>query len=243
LLDYAVTGDAEYQKGYVDDFEEYVDDLSKFVDTVVVPDRAGKAPGLLALGHSMGGGIVTRYAERHPGTFRAIALSSPMHQIEANALEVGLVKTADLVKPTSYALGVGPRNDAEPFEDNELTASKARFAAKMSVFASDPETKIGGPTYHWAAESFRATATLREEAGKVQVPVLLLEAGKDQIVASEGHRVVCDAINARAARDGGKALCTLTRLEGAQHEGLIEVDAVRHRALDLVVDFFDEHGN
>jgi lysophospholipase len=237
LLDYAAVGDADYQKGHVDDFQDYVDDFGKFVDTVVLPDHAGKPTKLFALGHSMGGAITTLYAEQHPDTFDAVALSSPMHQIQSSELKLGFADVAAWILSTHYALGMGPRVKDEPFENNALTHSRARFAAKQAVWASDPSTLIGGPTYGWVSQSDEATETLRRDAAKIKKPVLLLEAGADSVVAPEGQHEVCDKINSAH----GAHACDLVVLEGSNHEGMIEIDATRREALEHIDGFFTAH--
>jgi lysophospholipase len=241
LLDYAQVGDADYQKGYVDEFQDYVDDLSKFVDTVVLPDRAGKSGKLYGLAHSMGGSILTLYAEQQPTTFDAIVLSSPMHQIKESWIKLDFAVLVSLLEPTGYTHGSGPTAGSEPFANNKLTSSEPRYDAKVAVWNGDPATKVGGPTYRWVSESLDADDELRDDAGKIQTPVLLLEAGADQIVAPEGQHAVCDGINSAAAKSGRGDLCKLVVLDGSQHEDLIEVDTIRQRALDLIVEFIAEH--
>jgi lysophospholipase len=209
LLDYAQVGDADYQKGYIDDFQDYVDDLSKFVDTVVLPDRAGKSGGLYGIAHSMGGAIMTLYAEQHPTTFDAMVLSSPMHQIKESWLKLDFARLVSFVDPTGYTHGSGPTAGSEPFANNELTSSEPRYDRKVAVWNGDPATKVGGPTYGWVSESLDADHKLQEDAGKIQTPVLLLEAGADQIVAPQGQHAVCDRINASAAQSGLSERCTL----------------------------------
>ena len=238
LLDYETVGDAEYQKGYVDDFHDYVDDLAKFVDTVVVPDRQGRVPGLFAIAHSMGGAVMTRYAEEHPHTFDAIALSSPMHQIKESGFKLTLAAAIDVLFPTAYGIGQKPRDDDEPFAGNELTSSEPRFYAKRAVWNADPETKIGGVTYRWITESVSADKQMLNDAALVQDPILLLSAGADQIVDDDGHHKMCDAINGATSEE---PRCQLEVIDGAQHEQLIEVDAIRQRSLGLIVNFFAKH--
>ncbi len=53
---------------------------AQLVDVVVQP---GRYDHVFALGHSMGGAITLGYAQHHPETFDAIALSAPMLQIAA----------------------------------------------------------------------------------------------------------------------------------------------------------------
>jgi alpha-beta hydrolase superfamily lysophospholipase len=67
-------GRSEGERAHVDDGEDFSADLHR------VAERARAAhPGLpvVLLGHSMGGLVATRYAQRHPGELDALVLSGP----------------------------------------------------------------------------------------------------------------------------------------------------------------------
>lgn len=67
-------GKSEGERAHVDDGEDFSADLHR------VAERAREEhPGLpiVLLGHSMGGLIATRYAQRHPGELDALVLSGP----------------------------------------------------------------------------------------------------------------------------------------------------------------------
>lgn len=239
LLDYATVGDDTYQKGHVDDFQDFVDDLAKFMDTVVKPDRVGKTAKLYGLAHSMGGAVMTLYAEQNPSAFSAIALSSPMHQIKEAWYKLDFAEFISFFTDTAYAAGTGPRGQSDDaFDGNELTGSRARFAAKQEIWQKDKSTLVGGPTYGWISNAISGMNRAKRHAGDIQVPVLLLEAGSDQIVAPDGQHDVCNGIN---AAHPGKQLCNLVVIDGSQHEGLIEVDAIRQRDLNLITQFYASH--
>src|SRR5215210_5429594 len=73
--------------GRVDDAEAMVDDLHD-----VAEQARAEHPGLplALLGHSMGGLLATRYAQRHPGELAALVLSGPL--IGANPIVAELLK-------------------------------------------------------------------------------------------------------------------------------------------------------
>lgn len=233
LIDYEKVGDANYQKGHADHFQDYVDDLSKFIDTVVLPDRAGKSGKLFAIGHSMGGAITTLYAEQHPDTFARVALSSPMHEINQSTLKLDFARFLSVFDSTGYTMGSGPREANEAFDGNELTGSRARFEAKQEIWNNDPETLVGGATYGWVSQAVHGMDQAKRNAASFEAPLLLLEAGSDKIVGAGGQHTVCDAIN-----QAHPANCKLVVLEGSQHEGLIEADPIRTKAFDLISEFF-----
>lgn len=234
LLDYDRVGDSSYQKGHVEAFRDYVVDVQTFITTVVQPDRAGKSPDTLyGLGHSMGGTVLTIFAERHPKALAKIALSSPMLALDIDG-GFGLW-LATWLHPTSYVDGKGPRDGSEHFAGNKLTSSRPRFMAKQDVWADHPKVSVGGPTYDWLDAARNAMSHARDDAALIEIPVLLLRAGNDRVVEPGGQAVVCNAINTK--RPGG---CRLEVLRDAEHESLIEVDAIRGHALDSIVKFLEE---
>ena len=60
----------------VDDFDVYTEDVKQFLEEVVLP--ISKDNKLVLFGHSMGGGIATRFLELYPDVFDFAILSSPM---------------------------------------------------------------------------------------------------------------------------------------------------------------------
>jgi alpha-beta hydrolase superfamily lysophospholipase len=74
-VDHVGHGRSEGERVYVADFEDVVTDLRTLVETA-----RREHPGLpvALLGHSMGGLIAARYAQRHGDTLAALVLSSPL---------------------------------------------------------------------------------------------------------------------------------------------------------------------
>jgi lysophospholipase len=235
LLGYDHVGDSQYQKGHVDRFQDYVDDLHQFITTVVKPDRTGKTGKLFGLGHSMGGTVVTLYAMFHPDVLSRVALTSPMFKLDVD--DGFWFDLAVWWHPTDYAKGKGPRDaDDARFQGNPLTSSHARFDAKQAVWERHPGVLVGGPTYKWVDCALNAAKRTREGANRIQVPVLLLRAENDRVVEPEGQKQVCDKIN--TSPKGGT--CRLEVLKDSRHEPLIEVDAIRGKALRTIVQFFQQ---
>ncbi len=214
--------------GHVDRFDDYVDDVARFVDRVV---RKEPHAHVVGWGHSMGGGILTRYAEKHPGSFAALILSSPMHGLPIKWWQRPFVSFMTAMgKRRSYALGKGPwQPSMDVFEGNDTTGSESRYRFKMDTYSADPSVWIGGPTYGWVHEADRAGKAMREDARRLTMPVLLFQAGADTIVDNSAQ----DAVVA-AAPD-----CTKIVLPGARHELLLERDDVRDAVLDHVLTFLE----
>lgn len=74
-LDHAGHGRSEGERVLIPDFAPVVDDVHAVVR--IARDAVGDRP-VAMIGHSMGGGIATRYAEVHPGELAALVLSGPV---------------------------------------------------------------------------------------------------------------------------------------------------------------------
>jgi lysophospholipase len=133
----------------------------------------------------------------------------------------------------NYAPGKGAYDDKRRFgPDDCCTHSPVRYEIMRKAYDLAPKTKIGGPTVRWVAEACEASKRAREDAGKVAVPVLLLQATADPVVTSEGQKEFCENLNNK--RTGA---CKLEKIEGAYHELFIESDTYRIPTVTKMIDF------
>ncbi len=210
-------------KVHVPDFARYLVDLGRMIDTVL-PPRDGARPRL-ALGHSLGAHLLLRHMKAHPRAFDVLLFSSPLADINYGPIPRWLARA---IASTACALGLsraylfGARDYDRArvrFEDNRLTADRARFLEPHAWIARNPELAIGGPTFGWLRAAQRSIA-LTERPGfarDIRTPILTL--------AASGDRVVSVA----AARRLSKELANATHIEftDAGHELLQERDSVR----------------
>lgn len=218
------------EKGFVDEFSDYVDDLDTMIGQVVVP--LGHEQRYL-LGHSMGGAIATYYAARQTGDIDGLVLTAPMMQINAAPypewLTRWLVSWLDWFgQGESYAPGKGPRDPNSPFADNGVTQSYGRWAASEGILSAEPGLALGGVTNRWLNESLTATQYIDRRADDIDIPTLIVQATKDEIVLPGRQDAFCRR----------SATCTKVEIEG-MHEILMEVDDVRDATLDVVLSFLD----
>lgn len=233
--------------GHVERFDDFVADLDTWISSEVLP--AGHARVLL-WAHSMGGAITARYLESgRPSVARvqAAVLSSPMLGIAG--LVPGLsaeLFSCSLLAHGAMAVGLGASrhlggkgHTPAALKDNIYSGSEVRTARMNAVAVEAPTTKLGAPSWGWIARSCDAARAAREDAGAITTPLRVIVAGGDRIVLNSGAEAFCRRLaDARpGAGCGGPGGGPLV-VDGAQHELLIETDALRSRAMGLALDFF-----
>lgn len=219
-------------KGYVKSFDDYVEDVKTLVDNVVKPAGHGR---IFIIAHSLGGAVATRFAQTYPSKVHALVLSAPMLQINTSPYPESLAYAAARTltwfwQGESYAPGRGSYS-TETFEEQTLTTSEVRYAMGEEKLVLFPELRLGGPTNRWLSESIWATWKAGWYANKLTMPVLLFQAGNDQIVNPGRQNSICSA-----APD-----CELVALPGAEHELLIESDSIRDTVLHRIHLFINSH--
>ncbi|WP_030680406.1 alpha/beta hydrolase [Streptomyces cellulosae] len=207
--DHAGHGRSAGERVLIEDFEDVVTD----VHTVAALARAAH-PGVpvVMVGHSMGGLIAARYAQRYDDTLAALVLSGPV--IGAWELPGRLL-----------ALDEIPDTPVSP-------AALSRDPAVGAAYAADPLV-WHGPMKRPTAEAFARTLETVSEGGDVgRLPLLWLHGEEDRLVPLAGSRVGVEALSGSGGR------LTERIRPGARHEVFHETD----RALVFadVTRFLDE---
>lgn len=229
LIDHQGQGESERlladpEKGYVRHFSDYVNDFAQFMEAHVFPATQGEKLYLIA--HSMGAAIATRYLDRNPRAFDKIAFSSPMFDIytEPYSRPLAVVLSKILLaagKARDYAPDRGPYVPEEDIPGvNNVTHSEARIEANKWLFL-EQELTVAGPTVRWVSEALSGTSKIYKVGRKVMAPVLLFQAGLDEIVKPTPQIKFCALAPS----------CKLVPVPGAFHEVLQEVDPIRDGVL------------
>ncbi len=225
-------------KGHIEDFQQYVDDMHQLISRVVLAEPAQQP--LYLLGHSMGGAISTLYLQQHPAVFQKAALSAPMHGINGKLLydEGDACRLASLVSVFStegYAGFADKAYSAGPFDGNELTGSEARYQWMQDLYQQKPQLQLGGATWGWLDQACAVLPQMQQQADKIKIPVLLMQAELDSIVSAPAQQQFCAALanNPASGCVGG-----LQQIKGAKHELLFEQDDIRQQVLDKVLAHF-----
>lgn len=219
--------------GHCDDFGGLVGDLEGFW-----ADWAATAPRPHALvGHSMGGHLVLRTLLG--GLIRpdAAVLASPMlglHSPVPNWLGERVARVMARVRGPARAAWKASERPGRFRRQDLLTHDDARYADELWWQETQPELKLGPPSWAWVAEAYRSTRRQRADPrlDTLDVPVLALLPTADKLIDPA-------AVAAVAHRLPRGELVTWG-LE-ARHELLREADPVRDAAIAAIDRFLDRH--
>ncbi|MBI3542798.1 MAG: alpha/beta fold hydrolase [Deltaproteobacteria bacterium] len=205
--------------GHVERFDDYVTDLETFIHDVV--DARPHARRFL-VAHSMGGAIGALYLAKHPETFAAASLVTPMLEVNTAPFPSWIARALANVNVAfglgrRYAPSQGDHDPTNTWDKQQLTHSRARFDKKQEIGKAYPQTGLGGVSNRWVQQSLRATSRLRKLAATIQTPIVLFQADRDALVKASGQNSFCK----KAAH------CTLVRFSETFHNVIQERDAVR----------------
>lgn len=178
------------EKGHVDDFSRYISDMKEIVTHKVLPLEPGK---LIFCGHSMGGHLILRYLFEG-GKMDAAILVSPMMSIYTGFMPERFARPIiDFMSKRGFSEKRVPGRrwlDKQPsFATNRLTTDPEHFYRFRQFLVEHPSLKIVEPTWAWVHEAFRSMDKVWRdlETTPVEIPVLVLSAGRDRVVKSEDH--------------------------------------------------------
>ena len=218
---------------FVTDFEDYVRDLKFFTESKVIP-ASGKLPVYLYC-HSMGGCIGARLIETDPTLFRKAVLSSPMLGLDFGKVPVPVVyagaKLKSLVGSASQPLHPVVSYREESFEQS-CDSSRCRFDWYASLRRDRKELQTVSASLGWGMEAAKACgqAVSRKWTAKIQIPVLLFQAGNDTVVKNASQDLFASRVKT----------CTLARIPGMKHELFMTDSEVQIPYWEKIFSFFNE---
>lgn len=202
-------------RGHTMRFSLYLEDLDLLAEHIQTPRES---TGLL--GHSNGGLIVISRALVEPTFFAASAVTSPLLGLSIDAPRWKLFGARLLSK-------IAPKISLPTEIDPKLLSHDPEVVAAYEV---DPlGHKVNNA--RWFTEAMDAVEDAFRHAGRIQQPMLVMQAGDDQIVSAEATRQWVGAAPAQ--------LVSYEEVPGAYHEILFEPDGATHAARLLA--YFEEH--
>jgi alpha-beta hydrolase superfamily lysophospholipase len=147
-LDHAGHGRSEGERVLIPDFTPVVED----VHTVVGQAQAAN-PGrpVAMVGHSMGGGIATRYVELHPGEVAALVLSAPaIGSLQGTMSLLGMdVIPPDPLPVTTLSCSATPRSPRRstraPDTRSSMRPTRMRYWPSPSTSSAAPPPRASPP--------------------------------------------------------------------------------------------------
>lgn len=220
------------KKGYVDNFENYVDDLCFFFENVS-GNQENNLP-IFIIAHSMGGAITSLAISEKKINPTAVILCAPMFEIMLTPyrfLEYPIFTLSsvfcNLNYDKKYVFGQKDCIPFLPFEDNDVTHSKARFTIWRKHIAEIEDLQLGGPTFNWLKEAISGSRKARNMSHKNNINILLLQAELDTVVRNTAQDLF----------HKNSSCCEKILISQAKHEILMEIDFIRNKAITHIKDF------
>ena len=240
LYDHCGQGDSDRQlgdrqKGYIDSFDTYVEDLGRVIDRVSV---AAESTMVRIISHSMGATVAALYGLRFPSRVSRMVLGSPMC-----AIRTGVIIPQFLIRPMvsiacrlgygeQYLPTTGPYRANLEFSENLFTSDEFRFCYNRHLTNSLDFAPLGGPTYRWLIEAYKAMKKMNENSAAIQCPILTIAATNDRVIKTEKVRQWCQR----------SKNCFYKEYEDARHELFMERDEIRDDILKRLAGFFISGG-
>jgi len=228
--DRLIAGAENHDKVHIDSMDFVVNDFQTFVDTIVTQEATG--PYYL-IANITAGLTATLYLQQNPvQPFSRVILPSPLYELNVTCLEELLFRLQGWwYAPTEWALSDEQQYAPSPFEENDRTTSRARYAFADLVVRTFPEASSFGSTMGWGIEILNAQDRALDSGTAITVPTLMLTASEDELIDNQAVVETC-AENFSS--------CEHVELESARHWILFERDPVRDRALQLITEFLHE---
>jgi lysophospholipase len=182
---------------------------------------------VIALAHSMGAHVLLRFLHEHKRRFAGAVLIAPMLGMQTGTYSRQFTRWITFVLNLRQA---SPRlifavEDRDPlrlaFEDNLVTSDRGRYERNRELLKAQPFLRIYGPTFGWLGAAFQSLRRIEHPgfAEAIGTSLLIVGAGRDRIVTTA------------ATREFVKRLpnATYVEFEDAEHEILMERDAIRAR--------------
>lgn len=195
-LDHIGHGKTDGEREVLERFEDFTEPLTTYYEMV-----KGWQPGksIFVYGHSMGGLITSFYLLDHQDKFKGAILSAAGVKVPANVsqMTVTMGKILSALAPRAGLLAL----DA---------TGVSRDPEVVRAYVNDPLVFHGKTPARLAAEMLRAMQRVTAEAGKISLPLFILQGSADKLVDPAGSQMLFDKAGSKDK--------TLKIYEGLYHE-------------------------
>jgi alpha-beta hydrolase superfamily lysophospholipase len=213
-------GQSSGPRGHVQDFDRLTDDLMQVIQKY--RQQMDENLPVLILGHSMGGLVVLRFAQRFGHTVSGVIASSPAL---APAVSIPPVKAA-LARLMS-------RIRPQLTFDNQLAPEHiSHDDSVVQAYISDPLV-LGRVSARLFTEMLKTMDQTRQDAAMISVPLLLQAAGDDRLVNPDASRKFFEHIESSDK--------TLHVYPGLFHEIYNEEPSLRQQVLADLETWLESH--
>jgi len=195
-IDHIGHGKSDGTRVFVNGFEDFTNTLKNYFD--MIQEWQPQKP-IFLVGHSMGGLICSIYLLDHQAELAGSVISGPSVKVSDNISSVTIFfgKVFSILMPK---LGL-VRLEADGL---------SRDPAVVEAYVSDPLVSTKKVTARLGAELLKAMQRITGEAGRITLPVLIVQGGADRLVDPSGAQMLYDLISSEDK--------TLKIYEGLYHE-------------------------
>lgn len=167
------------QRGYINAWIEFREDVHAFLKHIY--SQRSSCPCFL-WGHSLGGTIALDYALRQPNYLHGVIVSAPaLEKVRVSPIKLTLGRLLSRVMPR-FSLELGIRNELG-----------SRNAAIRAIYLQDPLRHSYGSA-RLATEFFATVKWINKHTADLQIPLLVLHGGADQVTFPEDSRAFFEKI-------------------------------------------------
>jgi acylglycerol lipase len=195
-LDHIGHGKSDGEREFIKCFEDFTEPLTAYYK--MVKDWNPGKP-IFIYGHSLGALISLFYLLDRQADFKGAVISAPPTKIPDNIspMTITMGKVLATIAPRTGILGLD-------------TSSLSHDQNVVNAYVNDPQVFHGKITACISAGMLRAMLRVNEEAGRISLPVFILQGSADRIVDPTGAKELYEKVGSKDK--------TLKLYEGLYHE-------------------------